>query len=322
MSQTEPQTVKGGSRQFNPVNRPTQQQLPTPPATAGLEQEPANGPLISAAEKMELKARAAKAEHAAEKLRNPSAAGSCRCTSVLTDTTSLNTEQQQQQAQQDIHVPQSHQQKAWSPPIDPLLDMAAFVDGLLQPTQDLDIPVPTNTNTNTNPPTPATTAKFQVPIKKKEQRATVGRDQSDEPIDNQQENKEEDISPRLKRKRHLEQLRKNKKITTTSINADNKEEGGDTTIERINTKVDARAIQRRSNKQKGTTKKKQKSNTTEEPIDEEEEEEDEVLDPSKVLMASLTNLNQSKGQSSEILGKRLPLITERRDHEKQERSLA
>ncbi|KNE91008.1 hypothetical protein PSTG_15572 [Puccinia striiformis f. sp. tritici PST-78] len=293
------QVVKGGSRQFNPVNRPTQQQLPTPPATAGLEQEPANGPLISAAEKMELKARAAKAEHAAEKLRNPSAA-----------------------AQQDIHVPQSHQQKAWSPPIDPLLDMAAFVDGLLQPTQDLDIPVPTNTNTNTNPPTPATTAKFQVPIKKKEQRATVGRDQSDEPIDNQQENKEEDISPRLKRKRHLEQLRKNKKITTTSINADNKEEGGDTTIERINTKVDARAIQRRSNKQKGTTKKKQKSNTTEEPIDEEEEEEDEVLDPSKVLMASLTNLNQSKGQSSEILGKRLPLITERRDHEKQERSLA
>ncbi|KAI7957151.1 hypothetical protein MJO28_004246 [Puccinia striiformis f. sp. tritici] len=263
---------------------------------------------------MKLKARAAKAEHAAEKLRNPSAAGSCRCTSVLTSTTSLNTEQQQRQAQQGIHVPQSHQQKAWSPPIDPLLDMAAFVNGVLQPTQDLDIPVPTNTNTNTNPLTPATTAttttaKSQVPIKKKEQRATVGRDESDEPIDNQQENEqeEEDISPRLKRKRHLEQLRKNKKnkaqkITTTSINADNEEEGGDTTIERINAKVDARAIQCRSNKQKGATKKKQKSNTTEEPIDEEEEE-DEVLDPSKVSMASLTNPNRSKGQSSEILDK-------------------
>ncbi|KAI9608514.1 hypothetical protein H4Q26_004697 [Puccinia striiformis f. sp. tritici PST-130] len=136
--------VKGG-RQFKPVNRTTstQQQLPTPPATAGLEQEPANGPSISAAEKMKLKARAAKAERAAEKLRNPSAAGSRRSTSVLTDTTSLNTEQQQPQQQQDINVQPSHQQKSWSPPIDPLLDIAAFVDGVLQPTQDLDIPVPT-----------------------------------------------------------------------------------------------------------------------------------------------------------------------------------
>ncbi|KAI9617143.1 hypothetical protein KEM48_004932 [Puccinia striiformis f. sp. tritici PST-130] len=336
--------VKGG-RQFKPVNRTTstQQQLPTPPATAGLEQEPANGPSISAAEKMKLKARAAKAERAAEKLRNPSAAGSRRSTSVLTDTTSLNTEQQQRQAQQlDINVPPSHQQKAWSPPIDPLLDIAAFVDGVLQPTQDLDISVPTNTNTNINLPTPATTttttttttitttttAKSQVPSKKSKQRVMVIRNQSDEPIDKSQENEEEeeDISPRLKRKRHLEQLRKNKKnkaqkITTASINGEEEEEG-DISIEKINAKVNARAIKHRSNKQKGTTKKKQKSNTTEETINEEEDEEDEVLDPSKVSMASLTNPNRSKGQSSEILDKRLQLIIERRDREKQERSLA
>ncbi|POW06922.1 hypothetical protein PSTT_08659, partial [Puccinia striiformis] len=285
--------LKGGSRQFKPVNRTAasqqQQQLPTPPGTAGTD-----GPLMSAAEKMKLKARAAKAERAAEKLRNPSAAGS-----------------------------------PWSPPIDPLLDIAAFVDGVLQPTQDLDIPVPTNTNTNPPPPATTTTAKSQLPIKKKKQRAMVIRDQLDEPIDNQLENEqeEEDISPRLKRKRHLEQSRKNKKnkaqkITTTSINADDEEEGGDVSIEKINAKVNARAIKRRSNTQNGTTKKKQKCNTTEETIDEEEEEEDEVLDPSKVSMASLTNPNRSKGQSSEVLDKRLQLIIERRDREKQERSLA
>ncbi|KAI7957147.1 hypothetical protein MJO28_004242 [Puccinia striiformis f. sp. tritici] len=317
--------LKGGSRQFKPVNRTAasqqQQQLPTPPGTAGTD-----GPLMSAAEKMKLKARAAKAERAAEKLRNPSAAGSRRSTSVLTDTTSLGTKQPQQE---DINVLHSHQQKAWSPPIDPLLDIAAFVDGVLQPTQDLDIPVPTNTNTNPPPPATTTTAKSQLPIKKKKQRAMVIRDQLDEPIDNQLENEqeEEDISPRLKRKRHLEQSRKNKKnkaqkITTTSINADDEEEGGDVSIEKINAKVNARAIKRRSNTQNGTTKKKQKCNTTEETIDEEEEEEDEVLDPSKVSMASLTNPNRSKGQSSEVLDKRLQLIIERRDREKQERSLA
>ncbi|KAH9469892.1 hypothetical protein Pst134EA_007164 [Puccinia striiformis f. sp. tritici] len=315
--------VKGGSRHFKPVNRTAasqqQQQLPTPPATAGTD-----GPLISAAEKMKLKARAAKAERAAEKLRNPSAAGTRRSTSVLTDTTSLGTKQPQQE---DINVLQSHQQKAWSPPIDPLLDIAAFVDGVLQPTQDLDIPVPTNTNTNPPPPATTTTAKSQLPIKKKKHRAMVICDQSDKPIDNQQENEEEeeDISPRLKRKRHLEQLRKNKKnkaqpITTASINPE--EEHGDISIEIINAKVNARAIKRRSNKQNGTSKKKQKSTTTEETIDEEEDEEDEALDPSKVSMASLTNPNQSKGQSSEILDKRLQLIIERRDRKKQERSLA
>ncbi|POW18168.1 hypothetical protein PSHT_06127 [Puccinia striiformis] len=294
---SELQTVKGGSRQFKPVNRTAasqqQQQLPTPPGTAGTD-----GPLIR----------------------------SRRSTSVLTDTTSLGTKQPQQE---DINVLHSHQQKAWSPPIDPLLDIAAFVDGVLQPTQDLDIPVPTNTNTNPPPPATTTTAKSQLPIKKKKQRAMVIRDQSDEPIDNQLENEqeEEDISPRLKRKRHLEQSRKNKKnkaqkITTTSINADDEEEGGDVSIEKINAKVNARAIKRRSNTQNGTTKKKQKSTTTEETIDEEEEEEDEVLDPSKVSMASLTNPNRSKGQSSEVLDKRLQLIIERRDREKQERSLA
>ncbi|KAA1110408.1 Transcription factor TFIIIB component B [Puccinia graminis f. sp. tritici] len=359
---------------------------------------------LSAAEKMKLKAKAAKAARAAEKLRNPSAFR--RSTSVMTDTSTISTHRNSSSNRaisppitttqaslktfDDISVPdlqnstqhtsQPSPQKAWSPPIDPLLDIAAFIDGTAtttltdQPFRHPDIPVPDipssshhhhhpspspsgpsptlsdhqsqPTNTQKQPTPRASQTKSKPPIKK--QRAKVVRAESNDP------NEEEDISPRLKRKQHLEELRKNKKkkkpndergnSQAPSQNQDDNDDDDDGThaqMDKINGKVSARFKRRlektckkpaKKTKRTPQPKNKKKSNLDQEGVDENEgpegegeeegEESDGPLDPTKVSMADLTRPERAKGQSSEVLEKRLQLIIERRDREKNERLMA
>ncbi|OAV92724.1 hypothetical protein PTTG_02515 [Puccinia triticina 1-1 BBBD Race 1] len=390
-----PPTAHAARPLFNPEPSPPaqQQDAHTQPTTslataaASAEVAVAVSKQPSAAEKMRLKAKAAKAARAAEKLRNPSAFR--RSTSVLTDTSSISINRNPSipatspppklpppTTSQDISVPDLDStsparptQKAWSPPIDPLLDIATFIDDTVPPLLDhppsrQDIPVPaalpSPTLTGPSPTLPdhqsqatGTQEKTQEPARRagpsksakpppKKKPANFIPDQSAAAAAEEEEEEEEDISPRLKRKRHLEQLRKSKKNKKNDSLTPSQNQENDDQMDKINQKVSARFKKRQEKKAAGSQVKKPRGSQQkqkkkkqvgegvdenagpegEEGVEEGELSSDGPLDPTKVSMAELTRPERLKGQSSEVLAKRLELIVERREREKNERAVA
>ncbi|PLW09835.1 hypothetical protein PCANC_20021 [Puccinia coronata f. sp. avenae] len=299
---------------------------------------------LSPAQKMKLKAQAAKAARAALKT-------SSRATSIATE---------MEPAKHSLIS--STRKPTPDPTIDPILDSLTSSRPTTHdhPFQH-DIPVPDNTLSNTANPSPTstltqspqsvtathqplhiptstttnTTSSHQVKSipKKKPTKKTNPEEAPDE------EEEEEDISPRLKRKRHLEQLRKNKK------NKSNNNQG-ESQVCQTNDRVHQKSITKlkaQARKPKSSTRTKKGSKGKKAVVgdenggtvvvegrsgpdggegEEEEEEEEGPLDPTKVSMASLTNAHLSKGQTSEVLEKRVEMIMERRDREKKERMTA
>ncbi|WAR55229.1 hypothetical protein PtB15_4B849 [Puccinia triticina] len=306
---------------------------------------------------MRLKAKAAKAARAAEKLRNPSAFR--RSTSVLTDTSSISINRNPSipatspppklpppTTSQDISVPDLDStsparptQKAWSPPIDPLLDIATFIDDTVPPLLDhppsrQDIPVPAAL------PSPTLTGPSPT-LPDHQSQATGTQEKTQEPARRAGPSKSAKPPPKKKPANFIPDQKSKKNKKNDSLTPSQNQENDDQ-MDKINQKVSARFKKRQEKKAAGSQVKKPRGSQQkqkkkkqvgegvdenagpegEEGVEEGELSSDGPLDPTKVSMAELTRPERLKGQSSEVLAKRLELIVERREREKNERAVA
>ncbi|WAQ84399.1 hypothetical protein PtA15_4A852 [Puccinia triticina] len=306
---------------------------------------------------MRLKAKAAKAARAAEKLRNPSAFR--RSTSVLTDTSSISINRNPSipatspppklpppTTSQDISVPDLDStsparptQKAWSPPIDPLLDIATFIDDTVPPLLDhppsrQDIPVPAAL------PSPTLTGPSPT-LPDHQSQATGTQEKTQEPARRAGPSKSAKPPPKKKPANFIPDQKSKKNKKNDSLTPSQNQENDDQ-MDKINQKVSARFKKRQEKKAAGSQVKKPRGSQQkqkkkkqvgegvdenagpegEEGVEEGELSSDGPLDPTKVSMAELTRPERLKGQSSEVLAKHLELIVERREREKNERAVA
>lgn len=339
---------------------------------------------------MRLKAKAAKAARAFELLSNPSS--SRRSTSTLSTPApadhpspgptqsdpSPESSTTQPSSLEDIPVPDLAPDpaklplpnnkrgleiptRAPSPPIDPTLAIAAFVEDTapIDDTRNLtppDILVSTHSS-HPPPPTSLTQTNLILPIGPTSDEADQSkassprrRSKGSAPIRSnpsldlntaQSVEEEEEISPRLRRKRRLERSRdkKNKRSDDTHPQgqddreterpkavAEKAQERVKRSLESSNSTIGAQPKKRR--KARGTPSDGKRS-APPGPIEDGDAlddrgvgSDDTPLDPTEVSMAELTNPNHQKGQTSEVLEKRIRLIIERRDREKLERIAA
>ncbi|MBW0483980.1 hypothetical protein O181_023695 [Austropuccinia psidii MF-1] len=276
---------------------------------------------LSAAEKMKMKARAAKAARAIEKLNNPNS--SRRSTSVTSSATSINNF-----ISNDILVPtltpsiNSSQTSlnnnnntnnnintstssvlSLSSQIDPSLDTATlthdttlnYLHDTLSST-DNDIPVLTQNRSSSS----------SISKNKKTRRKPISSSiQSQSPqltnpsmssITSNPVNHPDQISSRLKRKRHLDELRQKKKRS-------------------IDPNLSTHQTNQNLKKNSNSSKKKLSTHSSQ------NQKLDSPFDLTTCSMAELSKFQINQGKSSEILEARMKLVIERRDREKAERKI-
>lgn len=299
---------------------------------------------LSAAAKMKLKAQVARANRAAGKSNK---SNSFHCLShkpqlgdipVPLPTSTISSNSRRRSITRDTPLTTEATNQPWSPPIDPLLAMATFVDDTTtRPTTNSpvypDVLVSNKSTHHTLPAAlsvgsnsfPSTTtdhpSTVQSSPKSKSKRAPK-KIICNPPLPH--ESNQEDISPRLKRKKHLEELRKKKKLAVVANLNQTQDQQDTDQLGALSERCASRYKRRNLAKIKKSKEAKQrgKENIVKDQQTGSETDSDTPIDPQKVAMSELTNPHHCKGQTSQTLQARLKLIIERRAREKNERMVA